>query len=388
MSKSKLHTSSPISTDVQASEPGIKFQIGDRATINSTHPIFPSEECTIAALPSLDAAIVQLTLGAREYVQLKHLKPLTDYEQNSIFSPSESGNLETIENQSQVPIGTCENIQTIENELGKKVDVLAPIMSPAEAQQCLGQIKQLFEQARVLLLEFKQRRGWEALKYANLTVCLSEYFPESRTKLVRELFAAEVEQDVLEVPIGTYLESHLRPLKKLKPTQYKQAIEQAIALAGSQRLKALHVICAVNQLQKDRLSSIKLFTPPSLPYQLGDLVIINCVRTVTEPYAKYNGCWAEVKEVLAAGCVVWLMGQEWNIHWNDLKGMDWVDETLKLVAPRVTALLQREDLDKMEREILERYHRQQWFTPWQLQLLQTIEQLRFELSRSNPTNIE
>ena len=29
------------------------------------------------------------------------------------------------------------------------------------------------------------------------------------------------------------------------------------------------------------------------------------------------------------------------------------DETLKQVAPRVTALLQRQDLDKMEREILE-----------------------------------
>lgn len=37
--------------------------------------------------------------------------------------------------------------------------------------------------------------------------------------------------------------------------------------------------------------------------------------------------------------------------------MDGVDETLKVVALRVTALLQRQDLDKMEREILERYHR-------------------------------
>lgn len=76
------------------------------------------------------------------------------------------------------------------------------------------------------------------------------------------------------------------------------------------------------------------------------------------------------------------MGQEWNIHWNDLKELDWVDETLKLVAPRVTNLLQRQDLDPMEREILERYHHLQWFTPWQMQLLQSIEQLRFDFSRS------
>lgn len=107
------------------------------------------------------------------------------------------------------------------------------------------------------------------------------------------------------------------------------------------------------------------------------------VRTVSEPYAKYNGCWEQIKEVLTHGCIVWLIGQKRNTHWNDLKEMDWMEETLKLVAPRVTALLQREDLDKMEREILECYHRQQWFTPRQMQLLQTIEQLRLDLSQSN-----
>jgi hypothetical protein len=42
--------------------------------------------------------------------------------------------------------------------------------------------------------------------------------------------------------------------------------------------------------------------------------------------------------VKAHGCIVWLMGQEWDIHWNDLKEKNWVDETLKLVAPHVTAL--------------------------------------------------
>lgn len=381
MSKTKLRTGSPTSTQVETQEPDVKFKEGDRATINSTHPLFPGMICTVTALPSPDAVIVQLDeSGSRQRLLLKYLEPLTNHEPSSIFSPSESEN-SFIENYSHVPIGTCENIQVIENEPRKKVDVLPPIMTQVQAQQCLGQIKQLFEQARVLLFKFKQARGWEALKYASLSACLSEYFPESRTKLVRELFAAEVEQDVLQVPIGTYLESHLRPLKKLKPTQYKQAIEQAHTLAGSQILKAQHVQSAVNKLHRKR-SSIELFTPPSLPYQLGELVTINCIRAVSEPYARHNGCWVIVKEVLANGCIVCLMGQEWNIHWNDLKELDWVDETLKLVAPRVTNLLQRQDLDPMEREILERYHHLQWFTPWQMQLLQSIEQLRFDFSRS------
>jgi hypothetical protein len=51
----------------------------------------------------------------------------------------------------------------------------------------------------------------------------------------------------------------------------------------------------------------------------------------------------------------------------------YLDETLKLVAVRVVTLLASKDLDEMEREILERYHKRQWFTAWQLNMLQAVE---------------
>jgi hypothetical protein len=78
------------------------------------------------------------------------------------------------------------------------------------------------------------------------------------------------------------------------------------------------------------------------------------------------------------------MGQQWNIHWNDLKAIDLVDETLKLLAVRVVTLLARNDIDEMEREILERYHKRQWFTFWQSKLLQIIE---FERLHSTPSTM-
>lgn len=76
MSKTKLRTGSPTSTRVETQEPDVKFKEGDRATINSTHPLFPSMSCTVIALPSPDAAIIELESGARERLLLKYLEPL------------------------------------------------------------------------------------------------------------------------------------------------------------------------------------------------------------------------------------------------------------------------------------------------------------------------
>lgn len=275
-------------------------------------------------------------------------------------------------------------VEVVENLASQEITAHHAVMTWAEARQCVEAIKQHVVSLRRHLVDLHDRRGWEVLGYSSVTACLVAEFHNSKPVLVRELKVGRIEQHHLQVPIGTYRESQLRPLSKLSsPQQYQVVMARAHQLASERKLTANDVNLAVREFHSKQISKIKLVTPPSLPYQLGDLVIINCVRAVTEPYAKHNGNWVIVKEVLANGCKVLLMGQEWNIHCNDLKEMDWVDETLKFVAPRVNALLQREDLDKMEREILERYHRQQWFTPWQMQLLQTIEQLRFELLQSN-----
>lgn len=265
------------------------------------------------------------------------------------------------------------------------VEVLAPVMSEAEARQCVEALKSHLVSIRALLVELEERQGWKALGYSSMTACLISEFPgDSKTKLIRALEAGRIER-YQQVPIGTYLESQLRPLFKLAPEQWKPTLEKAHQYAGNGRLTATHVSKATVELRSVQLSQIQLVTPSVLPYQAGDIVLINCERAVKEAYTKYNNCWGVVADVLAHSCIVQLMGQECSIHWNDLKEIDLVNETLKQVASRVVTLLQRDDLDQMEREILERYHRQQWFTPWQLQLLQTMENWRYQLSASTPT---
>lgn len=256
------------------------------------------------------------------------------------------------------------------------VQVLPPLMTKAEAWQCINAIKSCVISIRSLVLELEERRGWEALGYASMTACLVGEFPgESKTKLIRALEAGRIERHQ-QVPIGTYLESQLRPLNKLAPDQWKPALAKAHELAGNDKLKAKYMAQAVAELIEPKPSEIKPVTPPVLPYKPGDIVLIDCTRTVREPYAQYNNCWGVVLEVLAHGAIITLMGERWNINWNDIKEIDWVNETLKSVAERIVILLQRNDLDEMERKILEGYHRRQWFTDWQLQLLKTIEKLR------------
>jgi len=290
---------------------------------------------------------------------------------------------------SEVEDATVAAVEIVEDVAEEEITAARhPVMTEAEARQCIEAIKGYVVSIRALLLELEERQGWKALGYSSMSACLVGEFPgESKTKLIRALEAGRIERHQ-QVPIGTYLESQLRPLFKFSSQQWQPILAKAHQLAGEQRLTASHVAQAAREFQPVQLSQIKPVAPPVLPYQVGDIVWLECARAVQEPYARYNNCWGVVADVLSHGCIVQLMGQQWNIHWNDLKEIDLVDQTLKQVAARVVTLLERHDLDEMEREILERYHRRQWFTPWQLQLLQTIEDLRVQLSASNHINQE
>lgn len=69
------------------------------------------------------------------------------------------------------------------------------------------------------------------------------------------------------------------------------------------------------------------------------------------------------------------MGQVLQVPRNALKKIDLIDESFRQVARKIVTLLERNDLDEMEREILQSYHRRFWLTDWQLQLLKAIERM-------------
>ena len=51
----------------------------------------------------------------------------------------------------------------------------------------------------------------------------SSLFAKARSSLQKELQAGRIENHYLNVPIGTFSESHLRSFSKLKPEYYKSA---------------------------------------------------------------------------------------------------------------------------------------------------------------------
>jgi hypothetical protein len=305
VSVSKFHQQSTQSALTHSIAAG-KFKAGDRVRISSTHPLFPNWNCAIVALPSPDAAIVELESGAREYLRTSDLQLLCDccclpiWQDNSMaieqcychethpITPYQHPDI--VDNKISVPIvGIDCECESVKNNSNAQV---IPVMTQAEARGCIEAIKERAISLRQLLVELEERRGWEALGYSSMTACMVAEFKNSKPVLVRELKVGRMEKRYLRVPIGTYLESQLRPLSQLEPTQYQEAIETAHQIAGDERITVAHVNQAVRELRSKKLFLNQPFTPPTLPYHVGDLVLVKCDRAVTEPYAKYNGCWA------------------------------------------------------------------------------------------------
>jgi len=170
----------------------------------------------------------------------------------------------------QVPINTCEQIEPVDQST---VSLLTPVMTEAEARHYIAAIKEYVVSLRKLLVEIEDRRGWEVLNYSSMTACMVAEFTNSKSVLIRELKVGRIEKHYLQVPVGTYLESQLRPLSKLSPEQYKLAVAKAHELAGFGKLTVTHVTKAVNEMLS--LDQFVKQTPPA-KYKPGNLVGITC----------------------------------------------------------------------------------------------------------------
>jgi hypothetical protein len=266
-----------------------------------------------------------------------------------------------------------------------KIEVLPSVMSKSEARQCVETIRSNSISIRLLVLELDERRGWQALGYSSMTACLVAEFPgESKTKLVRALEAARIERNQ-QVPIGTYLESQLRPLYRLAPNQWKPALDKAHQIADRKKLTAGHVAKAVTEIMTVHSPENESTRLSTRLCDSGDIVLIKPNTTNRQPYVQYKNCWAVVNKAYTHGAEVTIVGQVVYVPWSALKKVEPLDEAFRQIARRTTTLLERNDLDEMEREILQSYHKRLQLTNWQLKLLSTIEQLRYnaDLMSSN-----
>ena len=112
-------------------------------------------------------------------------------------------------------------------------------MTADEAREIVERINGLCNQIRALLVELETREGYIALGFNSMAQLMnSNLFVKARSTLQKELLAGRIETQYLHVPVGTFSESHLRPLSKLKPEYYTEALSQATESAGCLRFQA------------------------------------------------------------------------------------------------------------------------------------------------------
>lgn len=352
------------STDVAA----CNFQIGDRVTI-TVHSLFTGRIGEITALPSPDAGIVALDGGGRERISLSCLEPA-----NRLIS-------------NDVTIVTSFNVEVLSS---------AP-MTAEEARATVEQINSLCNQIRALLVELEAREGYIALGFSSMAQLMnSNLFAKARSTLQKELLAGRIETQYLHVPVGTFSESHLRPLAKLKPEYYIEVLSQAQESAGDRPMTARDVSAAVatmlltdkNAAKRSIVDVVKERTHIPLCDAFGgsrsdhrsqcridDVVTVRAFRN--KDLRSYDGYWGIIQHIGNNFYHIYisLKGEiiqcrEEEVEFVDMSEGDRI--SLLSVSARISNL-RKAELEAVDYAILETIQRSLYLTPRQMRYLEVME---------------
>ncbi|MDZ4876778.1 MAG: hypothetical protein CLLPBCKN_006213 [Chroococcidiopsis cubana SAG 39.79] len=350
-----MDSNTASSTDVASRN----FQIGDCVTI-TVHPLFTGRTGEITALPSADAGIVALDSGGRERIPLSCLKL-----SNRLMS-------------NDVPIGTSFNVEVLSS---------AP-MTVEEARATIKQINGLCNQIRALLVELETREGYLALGFNSMAQLMnSNLFVKARSTLHKELLAGRIETQYLHVPVGTFSESHLRPLAKLKPEYYIEVLSQATQSAGARPMTARDVSAAVatmlltdkNAAKRSIVDVVKERTLVPLcdrsQCRIEDASVVRGFKNAD--LRPYDGYWGIIQHISEHFYHIYisLKGETIQCREEEVEPIDLSEGdriTLLSVSSRVSNLLKAE-LEAVDYAILETIQRSLYLTPRQLMHLELME---------------
>lgn len=100
-------------------------------------------------------------------------------------------------------------------------------MTADEARSCVHSINENLNNARVLLLDLYDRKGWAALGYANWRDCVEAEFQQSKSYLYRQLEAGRIEREISPIgEIGRIPEGQLRGLDLEAVRQAKDELSE------------------------------------------------------------------------------------------------------------------------------------------------------------------
>lgn len=340
------------------------FQVGDRVSV-VIHPIFAGKTGEVTALPSPDAGIVALDDGARERIPLSCLELVED-------------TISLISN--DVAIATSFNVEVL-------VDAQEQ-MDEVQARHCVEQINACCNRMRWLLVDLEVRQGYLALGFASMSGLMkSDLFSQARSTLQLELKAGQIEKNCLNVPIGTFSESHLRPLSKLKPEYQPIAIEKAKQIAGDRAMTARDVSAAVatmllsdKSLAKRSIVDVvkeRNYIPlcDRSQCQIDDAIFVRANGNAD--LRPYNGYWGIIQRVSEYFYHIYisLKGEVVKCKEEEVEQIDITERermSLLSVSSRVSCLLKAE-LEGVDVAILETIQRSLYLTPRQIRYLEIME---------------
>lgn len=263
------------------------------------------------------------------------------------------------------------------------VEVLAPVMTASEARRCVEEINSNINRIRFLLVELESREGYAALGFNNMSRLMeSSLFSKARSTLQKELQVGRIERHHLNVPIGTFSESHLRSFVKLKPDYYKYAVDKAFEIAGQRPVTAKNMSQAVAQLLHsdpnaakqgivERLKEKSLVLAKDF-CKSGDVFIL---KGLVEE-RQHNGYWAIASDVNDFTVVVDVHDATILVKPENLESIDEPEACRQLpqILKRIRQLRECGMLDRCAYTVLESLGRQTYLTPLEEKFLRVMEQ--------------
>ena len=132
-----------------------------------------------------------------------------------------------------------------------EIEVIAPPMSNAEAQDWERQVGSTASSLRNLLFDGYERQAWKALGFDTWTDCLtslSDKFGISDRHMWRLHQANQSQKLLTHGSVGEIPERQLRPLTSLPPDLQREAWREAVDTAPNDKVTAAHVQAVVDRM--------------------------------------------------------------------------------------------------------------------------------------------
>jgi hypothetical protein len=363
MPKTQSYSLSSTGKEPVESEEYINFKVGSSATIKSNHPIFPGVNCTITALPSTDAAIVELEGGVRERLLLKYLEPLLEQNQEPDNNLSEPSYVEAV-------IPDHPTKQPPSNDSGAILVEVEEVLTPDEERERHRlelKVERAFYEAGAGLRELRDRRLYRSSNKTFEQYC-HERFGFTRQSANYLIAGASVFENLTTngCQILPTNERQVRDLIKLEPDLQREVWNSAVELAGNKVPSGRIVKGIVERLKEKPLNLATDFC------LVGDVFTL---AGLDGEERKYNGYPCVAIELKNFTIGVEVYDTILFVKPENLKKIDAPDARRQLPAiqKRIKRVRSVGQLDRGAEQLLKHLVRQTYLTDVEEGLLQWLE---------------